>query len=54
MQEYKAVVKQEGEWWYGWIEEIPGVNCQERSKEELMESLGATLQEAIELNRDDA
>jgi predicted RNase H-like HicB family nuclease len=54
MQEYKAVVKQEGEWWYGWIEEIPGVNCQERSKDELMESLRATLQEAIELNRDDA
>ena len=54
MQEYKAVVKQEGEWWYGWIEEIPGVNCQERSKEELMETLHATLLEAIEFNRDDA
>jgi predicted RNase H-like HicB family nuclease len=54
MQEYKAVVKQEGEWWYGWIEEIPGVNCQERSQEELMETLRATLREAIELNRDDA
>ena len=54
MQEYKAVVKQEGEWWYGWIEEIPGVNCQERSQEELMETLRATLREAIEFNREDA
>jgi len=27
MQEYNAVVKQQGPWWYGWIEEIPGVNC---------------------------
>jgi len=54
MQEYKAIVKQDGDWWYGWIEEIPGVNCQERSKRELMETLRATLVEAIELNREDA
>lgn len=51
MQEYKAVIKQEGEWWYGWIEEMPGVNCQEGSKEELLETFEATLREAIELNR---
>jgi predicted RNase H-like HicB family nuclease len=54
MQEYKAVVRQEGEWWYGWIEEIPGVNCQERSEAELMETLRVTLREAIELNREEA
>ena len=54
MQEYKAVVKQEGEWWYGWIEEMPGVNCQERSKEELLETLRVTLREAIEFNREEA
>ena len=54
MQEYKAVIKQEGEWWYGWIEEMPGVNCQERSKEQLLESLRATLHEAIEMNREEA
>ena len=54
MQEYKAVIKQEGEWWYGWIEEMPGVNCQERSKEQLLKSLRATLHEAIEMNREEA
>jgi predicted RNase H-like HicB family nuclease len=54
MQQYNAVVKHEGEWWYGWIEEIPGVNCQERSEAELMETLRVTVREAIELNRDDA
>jgi predicted RNase H-like HicB family nuclease len=54
MQEYKAVIKQEGEWWYGWIEEMPGVNCQERSKEGLLESLRSALREAIELNREEA
>jgi len=52
--EYTAVVRQEGDWWIGWIEEIPGVNCQERTREELMETLRATLREAIEFNRQDA
>ncbi len=54
MQEYQAVIKQEGEWWYGWIEEMPGVNCQERSQEELLEALRVTLREAIEFNREEA
>lgn len=52
--EYTAVVKQEEDWWVGWIEEIPGVNCQERTFEELKETLGVTLKEAIEFNRMDA
>lgn len=52
--EYTAVVKQEGDWWIGWIEEIPGVNCQEHTREELTESLRATLKEALEFNRQDA
>lgn len=52
--EYTAVVKQERDWWIGWIEEIPGVNCQERTHEELMESLRVTLKEALEFNRQDA
>jgi predicted RNase H-like HicB family nuclease len=51
---YTAVIKQEKDWWIGWIEEIAGVNCQERSKEELLETLRITLQEAVELNRCDA
>ncbi|HYA42752.1 MAG TPA: hypothetical protein VEF34_15720 [Syntrophobacteraceae bacterium] len=52
--QYTAVVKQDGGWWIGWIEEVPGVNCQELTKEELMESLSVTLREALELNRQDA
>ena len=52
--EYTAVVKQEGDWWIGWIEEIPGVNCQGHTREDLMESLRATLKEALEFNRQDA
>jgi predicted RNase H-like HicB family nuclease len=52
--EYTAVIKQEGEWWIGWIEEIPGINCQEATRDELTETLRITLREAIELNRSDA
>lgn len=53
-QTYTAIVKQEGEWWIGWIEEIPGVNCQEKSREELEETLRVTLAEALEFNRQEA
>ena len=52
--EYTAVVKQEKDGWIGWIEEIPGVNCQEHTREELMETLKITLKEALEFNRQDA
>ena len=51
---YTAVIKEEGDWWIGWIEEIPGVNCQEATREELLETLRVTLREALEFNRADA
>ena len=28
-QAFTAVVKRSGDWWIGWIQEIPGVNCTE-------------------------
>jgi len=52
--EYTAVIKQDGEWWIGWIEEVPGVNCQERTREDLIESLRVTLREALDFNKEDA
>jgi predicted RNase H-like HicB family nuclease len=52
--EYTALVKQDGDWWIGWVEEVPGVNCQEATREELIETLKITLQEALEMNRFDA
>jgi predicted RNase H-like HicB family nuclease len=51
---FTAVVKQDGAWWIGWIEEVPGVNCQEATRDELIESLTVTLREALDLNREDA
>ena len=53
-QTFTAVVKQDGEWWVGWIEEIPGINCQESSRGELIESMRTTLAEALEMNRAEA
>ena len=53
-QMYTAVVKQDGGWWIGWIEEVPGVNCQESTREELLNTLRVTLAEALEMNRTDA
>ena len=51
---FTAVVKQRGDWWIGWIEEVPGVNAQERTKTELLKSLREALLEALEFNREEA
>jgi predicted RNase H-like HicB family nuclease len=51
---YTAITKKDGDWWIGWIEEVPGVNCQEHTREELLESLRVTLKEMIDFNRADA
>ncbi len=51
---YTAVTKQDGGWWIGWIEEVPRVNCQERTREELLASLRSTLAGAVEFNHQEA
>ena len=51
---YTAVTKKDGKWWIGWIEEVPGVNCQEPTRRQLRASLKTTLREALEFNRQDA
>ena len=53
-QTYTAVVKQDGRWWIGWVEEVPGVNCQERTRKKLLDTLRITLAEALAMNRTDA
>ena len=54
LQTYTAVVKHDEGAWIGWVGEVPGVNCQEAAREELLESLRITLTEAIEFNRAEA
>jgi predicted RNase H-like HicB family nuclease len=51
---YTAVIKKSGDWWIGWIEEVPGVNCQEETREALADTLRVTLAEALEQNRAEA
>ena len=36
---YRAVVKKCGEWWIGWLVDLPGVNAQEKTREGVLESL---------------
>ena len=36
---YRAVIKKVGNWWIGWLIDLPGVNAQERDREELLKSL---------------
>jgi predicted RNase H-like HicB family nuclease len=51
---YTAVVRQEGQWWIGWVEEVPGVNSQGSTRDELLDNLRDALKEALEMNRADA
>ena len=44
---FTAVVKQSGPGWIGWIAEVSGVNAQERTRDELLESLKVALREAL-------
>ncbi len=47
--DYSALIRKDGEWWVGWIEEIPGVNAQEKSRGELIESLREALADILDL-----
>ena len=51
MQKFTAVFEREGEWWIGYVEELPGVNTQGRTLEEVRENLKEAVQLIIEANR---
>ena len=51
---YTAVIRRDGRWWIGWVEEVSGVNSQGETREELLSNLREALNEAIEMNREDA
>ena len=51
---WTAIVSRDESWWIGWIAEVPGVNAQERTKGELLDTLTEVLREALEMNRRDA
>jgi predicted RNase H-like HicB family nuclease len=51
---YTAAVRHDGRWWIGWVEEIPGVNSQGKTREALIDNLRSALKETIEMNRAEA
>jgi predicted RNase H-like HicB family nuclease len=52
--QYTAIIRRDGELWIGWVEEVPGVNSQGSTRDELISNLREALHEAIEMNREDA
>jgi predicted RNase H-like HicB family nuclease len=51
---FTAIIKQDEGWWIGWVQEIPGVNSQGKTRAELLKNLRSALKEALEFNREDA
>jgi predicted RNase H-like HicB family nuclease len=48
---FTAVIQRDGKWWIGWVDEVPGVNAQARTRRELLDDLRCVLKEALEMNR---
>ena len=47
-QTYTALIRPSEGWWIGWILEVRGVTCQERTRNELLDTLQITLREILE------
>ncbi len=49
---YTAIIQQSDGWWIGWVEEVPGVNSQGHTREELLENLQDAFREAAEFENE--
>ena len=49
---FTAVFEKVGEWWIGYVEELPGANTQGRTLEEARENLKEAVRLVIEANRE--
>jgi predicted RNase H-like HicB family nuclease len=52
MEKFTAVFEQVGEWWLGYVEELPGANTQGHTLEEARENLKEAVQLIVEANRE--
>jgi predicted RNase H-like HicB family nuclease len=52
INKFTAVFEQEGNWWIGYVEELPGANTQGATLEEARENLREAVQLIIEANRE--
>ena len=50
-RQFTAIYKRSGEWYLGWIEEIPGVNTQGKTLKEAKENLKEALLLILQTNR---
>ncbi len=46
---YYAYIEKTKDWWIGWLVNLPGVNAQEKTREELMESLKIGAEDMLNL-----
>jgi len=49
---FTAVFEQDGPWWIGYVEELPGANTQGRTLEEARENLKEAIGLILEANRE--
>ena len=49
---YTAVFERDGEWWIGYVEELPGANTQGETLIEARENLKEAIQLILEANRE--
>jgi len=47
--QYQAIMEKSQGWWIGWLVDLPGVNAQERTREELLESLKIGAEDMLDL-----
>lgn len=52
MEKFTAVFEQDGDWWIGYLEELPGANTQGRTLAEARENLKDAVRLLIATNRD--
>jgi predicted RNase H-like HicB family nuclease len=50
--QYTGVFEQVGDWWMGFVEELPGCNVQERSLDEARASLREAIRDILQANRE--
>jgi predicted RNase H-like HicB family nuclease len=51
-REFTGVIEKRGNWYVGYVEELPGVNTQGRTLKEVRENLREAAQLIIEANRE--
>lgn len=52
MERFTAVFEQDGDWWIGSVEELPGANTQGRTLDEARDNLKDAVRLVIEANRE--